>query len=333
MINFSNLFVTIGHLGGLLNSVNTYRGTTVPSLISTIYSTYEGEGLEAVVDGFMSTQSSWQSSCGSINTALQSLAQTTLITVVNNDVLQPDNTLATAMGELIVQMQSGSQTVEASSVGISGTATSGNDGNPVFVYSTKTSNGLTLENLFAESITGTVTQDSQTGGVSAGSEVISWSGQQALTDRMSYSWPQGSGCTLSTTVVNAANNEPGGFDQWLANGDFETWTVSNVPDSWHITVGTAGTQVLKGTSAYTGTYSLALVGDGTTLTALEQQFGVDNSNTIQPMTQYCVNMWIKASAVPASGVLEVARVRPAIDVDLNPVLAVPSSLHPEGLEP
>jgi hypothetical protein len=311
LINFTDLFTKIGLNGGILNQINTERGTTIPSKLSTLYSEYESTGDEGTIDGTIAQMTGWQTANGSFLSALQSLAQSTVINTVNADVLQPNSSsLFMALEELVAQMQADSQTVQQSVVGVSGTADSGNEGNPAYVYSTKTSNGLVLENLFAEMIVGTCSNDAQPGGGAvAGSETITFSGQQNQSDMLNWQYPQGSGSSLTITVVDASLPSTGGTSQWLANGDFEDWAVTpNVPDDWHLTVGTAGTNTTQASVAYTGSYSLGIVGDGSTLTALEQEFGTDNVGVINPLTQYCVNFWAKVNSTGGSGVLEVALV-------------------------
>lgn len=304
-IPFTNLFTLLGHNGNILNTINTERGTTIPNDMNTMYSAYESDNVESVIDGTMAQITSWQNANSGFLYLLQQLASNTIITIVNNDVTQPNASISTALNELIVQMKANSQTVAQSVVGISGTAAGTNEGNPAFVYSTKTSLGVPLENMYAELIVGACTSDSQpNGGASAGSEVITFQGQQAVTDTLSYKWPGGSGSSLALTLVNASLSSTGGTSQWLNNGDFESWTT-NVPNNWEIVVGTAGTQIVKESVAYTGTYSLGIVGDGSTLTSIHQEFAVDNSGTIAPVTQYCWNAWIKVSATGGTGVLQV----------------------------
>lgn len=306
-INFTELFTETGFILGIINALNTERGTTVPGYFNDLYTQFQTDGKTDTIDGYMSSLTSWQGSNASILSSLASLASANLIATVNADTPQPDKTLATAMAELISQMQANSQTVKASVVGISGTSGGSNTGNPVFVYSTKTKTGLALENLFAETITGETTSDSQTGGVSAGSETITFQGQYAQTDRLAYDYPKGSGSTLALTLVDASLDEPGGYSQWLQNGNFETFTVANTPDHWTITVGTAGTQVLESTAQhYDGSASVSFVGDSSTLTAIEQEFSVDNTSVILPYDQYAVNLWVKCDSIPVSGVLEIA---------------------------
>jgi hypothetical protein len=74
-------------------------------------------------------------------------------------------------------------------------------------------------------------------------------------------------------------------------------------------VGTPGTQVLESNVAYTGSHSLSFVGDGSTQTAIQQQFNVDNAGQIAPLAQYAFNCWVKINnASGGTGVLEIALV-------------------------
>ncbi|MBX6314954.1 MAG: hypothetical protein IRY99_18855, partial [Isosphaeraceae bacterium] len=162
--------------------------------------------------------------------------------------------------------------------------------------------GWALENLLAETIGVTVTRDAQSGGVTPGREQITLIGQAAQTDPLAYDWPRGSGASLTLVAVPPAN----GSGSLLANGDFESFPTTNIPDNWHLDAGTAGADVLRSTDRYDGSYALQLVG-GPVQTAVYQDLGVDTGSTRpSPQTVYHACLWLKVTGSVTAGVLEVA---------------------------
>ncbi len=215
-----------------------------------------------------------------------------------------------ALAYLILDMIANSATVQEATVGGSIAYAGTNVGNPVTVVSLRDVGGLHLEYAFDELITGVVTNDSIATPSVAQVEPIRFLGQPAVADTLSWTYPAGSGGVANITATSpqiSGNN-------WTVNGSMETWTVPNTPDSWHYTVGVAGTQFLKtvaGGTFYDGLAALEIVGDSTTLSTVRQQFrqtGVpgDMSQTLSPLTQIAMNMFFKMSSTPAAGVLKVA---------------------------
>lgn len=311
-ISYTNLFGTkLGPIVATLNAINLSRGTTIPARIATHVTDFAGTDA-SLAASLWSALSSYQSGGSSLASSLQALFQNAIIDDVNAAISLPDQSLATALNALVNDMRTNAQTVSANVVGATVTANSGNTGNGTVLVGAKTKTGLALENTFAETVTASCTQDAQSGGATAGQEAIQFRCQpQSAGNQLNFPWPGGSGGAATATSISPGASQAGGAQNWLRNSNFETWTVSNIPDGWHVTVGTAGTQVLKSTTAgtfYDGVASLALVGDGSTLTALEQQFGVDTSVKMIPLDQLAWNLYVRVSSVPAAGVLEVALV-------------------------
>jgi hypothetical protein len=292
-------------LVALANDENSYRGTSLPSKIAAIASAYASDQTD--ISSLYSSLASRQSAQSSFLSYLSGLAKSTVITMVNADQPQANSSLKTALTALVSQMYNSSSTIQANTVGSSTSAASGNIGNGNLVVSTQAGNGRNLELMFAETLTATVTGDSQSGGAIAGSEPLTVQGQAGSTSTLDFTYPGGSNASKGITAVNAALSNQSGTQNLLSNSDFETF-VSNVPTGWTIVTGTAGTQVLQGGSPYTGASSLEIVGDGSTLTCLRQTFGSGNTSTLSPYTPYMFNCQVKVSSVPAAGVLQIALV-------------------------
>ena len=232
----------------------------------------------------------------------QSLAQSTLIQMVDDDTALSSPTVNAAMPILIAQMISGSETVKANTVSVAVTTGSGNTGTAVCIASVVGPDGKNREYVFNETIVATATTDSQSGGT-AGSESWSLVGEIAESNTLSQNWPLGSGVSTSLTTTDPATSR-----SMIANGDFEDFTVANTPDNWTITVGSAGGTVFsEGTIYYRGVKSLKILGDGSQLTALTQSFnqssGSGSTPRLKPSTVYGVSVWIRMSATPTNGTL------------------------------
>jgi hypothetical protein len=304
------LFTRLGHILGRLNNLNVYLGTTFPPQLGTIDADYATTD-QNLVGSLYSQGSSFQALAGgSWPTYLSSLAQNTIIQMAADDGLQPNSTLSQALQYIINQMK-GVATVQRATVGSSVVAGVANVGNPVWVISVKRPDGLFQENLFAEAALAATVADGQVGGgATTNREQITLTGLQAAPSPLNFSWPGGSGAVVSAICVDAGTAGAGGNQNFLVNSNFESFNTNpNVPDQWVVDTGTPGTQIKKGTIAYDGTASLQFAGDNTTLTAVHQEFNNSNLGTVQrllPLTQYCVNLWVKFDVAPASGTLRLA---------------------------
>lgn len=252
--------------------------------------------------------------------SLAALMQTTLIRMANDDATLVAQDLTTALKELNRQMTASSDSIDANATSISIAAVSSpaNTGNATVIGSVKNPKGVAREYLYAEVMEVTVTGDSGTGST-AGSEPYSIKGEVKEANSLNWNWPDGSGASASGNIIDPSVNAGANF---LYNSDFEDWagvpeSHASVPDRWYKAVGTIGTHITKNTSSTylystrTGSAgSLALVGDGSTLTSVYQKFG-DSTNgtskTLKPNTVYGVNVYVKRSAA-MTGVLAISLV-------------------------
>lgn len=298
------LFTRLGHLIYGVGLVSTYQGTTLPGRVGTIQGDYASTDQD-LVNSLYSWLGSAQSGAQGFASNLRSLAQSTVTQMCDEALTMPDTTYQTALAALVNYLVANSQSVQANTITVGSVTPGGSStGNGVVLVGKHNASGTINEYIFSETITATVTRDSVTGGAVAGQESLSFAGQAAVTNQLSYLWPAGSGGRVSVQALAPGTGRTGTTNQ-LNNGNFESF-AANVPNSWHVKAGTAGTQILQSTGQhYDGASSLQFAGDGTTNTAVATQFGVDFTATAQPIDQLAVNLWLKIDAVPAAGVLSV----------------------------
>ena len=303
------LFTRIGLIGGVLSDTNIFQNT-LETDSTNIYNQFQADiSQEQIIDGIGSSLVSGQQSAENYIQYLQGIATGIITTMVAEDtgLLNSDVSLQIALNELITQMLASSDSILELTIGATPTAGGSNQGNGICVPSTYRADGLIQQNTLGETISLTIAEDS-TNGTQAGSELWQANGQITQSDTLSNLWPAGSAATQSISSINPTNNDDG--IQLLNNGDFEEFTVSNVPNNFIIATGTAGVQVFQGSTAYTGVSSLQYAGDSSTNTAVQQLFNnaAGTTETLQQLTLYSVNLWISCDVTPAAGALQVALV-------------------------
>lgn len=300
-----SLFVRLGHLYKIADVILTHVGTTIPAEVDTLFADYTTSDQDQV-SGLYPALTSYKTTPGTFLSYLQSLAQNTVVAMVQDDAPQPTPSLSNALTYVIDQMKGTVDSLEDCTVSATVTPVAGNTGNAAFAVGMKDKTGLNLELAYAETITARVTSDAQSGGATAGRESVSLAGYAAATSALSSAWPQGSGGSGSLQLISGSVSALGGTQNWLTNSDFETFTVANIPDNWHIGTGSAGSTVLKSTAQhYTGAASLEFVGNSSESTSVYQELGVDTSPRAAPLDQLACCVWVKTSNTPAAGVLTV----------------------------
>lgn len=303
------LFTRLGTLGSLLNSINSQRGSTIPANVSSINSQYTSTNQD-IIDSLYSSLLSYQNSCSSFNSAIKSMASNTVVEMAGDSVFLPNSNISTSLQILIGQMKVTGQTVNQCTLSSSWAAQSGNVGNPNVLISLNDFNNLLVEDCFSEPATAVVTVDSQSNPNLAGIETISIRSQFSVSDTFSWLYPAGSGTSRTVNAVSGMTNNGGGTSNWLNNGSFETWTA-NVPNSWNIGTGTAGTTIFQSSVHYDGSSSLQFLGNGSENTALFQQFSTPSvvGNTLSQIgtnSIFAVNLWVMVSGTPSAGVARIA---------------------------
>lgn len=305
------LFRRVGRMTYVLNSVNSFRGTadlSAASIVSLGVGTTNILGQFAsadqqLMDLLYTNLESARSALSGYTFFLSQLASNTVVEMANDDTPLFSKTPFDALTLLIAQMTTNSESVNANTVSVSVATGSSNTGTAVCIASVKGPNGKDREYVIAEAITLTASTDSQSASATAGQESWAITSPVVQGDQLSWDWPKGSG---SSTALTASAVD--GSQQLLANGNFETWTVSNIPDLWTVLVGAAGADILRSSTVFAGTYALSFLGDGSTLTAVRQVFNDSSAGTatkLLPNTVYAINLWVRVSVTPAAGVLKV----------------------------
>jgi hypothetical protein len=329
------LFTRLGHIAGWTNDLESISGGTattnvlvagqVPTRTAQLEADYAASVADYTdIDGIVSLASQLQQTPQSFLSYLQQLASNTLITMANLSVPLIVLDVPHALTLLIGQMNSASASVNSSTPSTGAQTNFGSPvGNPIFVWSEKDGAGRTLQYVIPETVYVTMTSDSQSGAV-AGQEPYAVQGQNPQPNTLAYNWlgsQFGSGAAISGNLV--PGNVSNASGNLLVNSDFTTFTTTNVPDNWTILIGAAGTDIFNGTTtnAYTtGGGSVQFTGTGAALDdAICQVFNTPSSTTVgaggTPATvlagavnnaQYAFNLWLKVSATPSAGVVEVA---------------------------
>lgn len=306
------LFNRLGRFFFTLKSINTYLGGGdisaggLKSLGVTIDNADAqfASSRQDVIASLYPTRDAARQALDTLKQQIVGLAQTTLIEMVSDDHPLTSKTLPFAAIELIRQMVAASATVDACTTSV--TVTSGtNYGTQTLISTIKGPNGLNREYPEAETITVTCTADVGTGTAAIGTEQWQATGTPSVASPLDWNWPKGSGCSVSFSSVSATS---GGLNL-LVNGDFETFTVANTANFWQVTTGSIGTTIKSSVGSYMGATCLQFVGNGSELTTVYQVFDDATNGTVvilQPNTVYGVACYVKVSATPGAGVLELA---------------------------
>jgi hypothetical protein len=263
-----------------------------------------------IMDTLYTSRDNYRSVHTSFNQGQQSICQTTMIQMANDDIPLVSQDLTTAIQLLIGQMNTAAQTVKKPTVSVAVTAGGANNTNGVLLASITNAIGKQLDYVIAEAITVNCTQDSQ-GTATIGSESLVALGQTSQADPLMWNYPLGSGANYSFTSVDAAAGNNG--QNLLVNSSFDTFTVTDQADNWTYVVGTPTTNFKNGGSGQAfATYAtvnscLQVVGDGATLHSLTQSFNTASGGTgykLTPRTTYMFNLWAKVSAA-ATGIFNI----------------------------
>lgn len=303
-----------GSIGSTAPSNASAWGTGGPTIIAygTVFDAIQDQyeaALQSQIAGLYPTLEQFRGSGSGIKSYFKTLAANTLIEQVHADTPLLTKSVQSALTVLISQMKGASDSVKANTVS-AGTASAGstNVGNAVIVGSIVGPDGKNREYALPETLTFTCTNDSLST-ATAGAEPISIKGVLAEADPLTYNWPKGSG--LANKSINLVANTTDGTagattTNLLRNSDFATWTVSNIPDGFVITVGSAGSSILRNNTARKGSYSLSFVGDGAELTSVYEEFNNASGTPayLKPFKVYAFSAWVYCvGGAPAAGVM------------------------------
>jgi hypothetical protein len=292
-INYTTLFTRLGKIVKWVNNWLDYQGGQLFSdsisggAADDVLDQYEDRrdlvtGLQEDVQAFAGSVAGWES-------RYKTYADRTLADL-QADLNSPSADPATILPLMIIDMVDNNQTVNANAISAATvTPDGGNTGNGQLLVSIQNADGADDERIISETILVKCTSDQFNGGT-AGGETFSIVG---LPDNGVYSAKtRGNGTGPSITV----SDESGGNK--LSNGDFETFSVANTPDSWDVGAGVIGTNIFKETvNLHTGSSALKLQSDASATTITLTQ-----SIDALPRTKYGVGIWVRKNGTFGAGV-------------------------------
>jgi hypothetical protein len=235
-ISFSDFFTKFGKAAFAMQTANTATGTTVEDEVEDFVQEFgatQSLELHSILEGIRSSLQSFQASGVGMNQILALAAQNLLIELVYADNPQLSRTLTVALDELILQMRTAGESLDASTVSATTTYATGNVGNGKLVFSPKRGDGLVNEHIFGEDLTISSTDE----GFNISFAVT---GEEAQFNRLAHDWPQGSG--VSTGIVSHSSDSGSNL---VTNGGFEEEddNATDLPEGWIVETGTLGTTI------------------------------------------------------------------------------------------
>jgi hypothetical protein len=232
-VNFTTLFTRLGKYFGVGEEIVTALGTTIPGSTDTAIDglgTGNGAEYEEVREGVRLALRALQGAGASGIDGLVSIPTVNLLRITVAEDAPFAYTTDLALRELIRQMEAGSESLDAATVGASVTYGGSNAGDGLIMVSTKRADGRNAELLLAESIEALATVNS-----------LGTTFSLTTPDPVSPSsplWPGGSGISSRLSSRTAASS-----DNLVTNGTFEENSdeSSHLPESWLAPTATLGT--------------------------------------------------------------------------------------------
>lgn len=232
----SPLFLKLGKIIHAAKTLDTARGTTVPTEIEDIFDQYATGSIElqAIPDLLEQATSGWKGGGDSLMLQLAQTFQNTIIRYVKEDEQQPTDSLEDAIAELIRQLEATNTYVEY----IAPTATVADVGTPhgngEIAVSAINRFGQRMALAYDEVITIECT-DART----KAAETFRFRGEPSA-PKFAHNWPAGSGVDLTLTAIGPTDRR-----NLLTNGSFETADDDDatLPDGWLKGDGTASALV------------------------------------------------------------------------------------------
>lgn len=236
-------------------------------------------GVQTDYTGFVQNVHTWISS-------LIGYCDATLLAL--SDELRVDASVDSVLDALVDDMIANTESVSANVISSSVGAIAGSGNGSLLVDIYEPVNIGNDQRLINETVKVRCTLDSYSGS-SEGSEQFEVRG---LTDRDPKDGvnPRGSGSFtgLSVSVQSTL----------VTNGDFESFTVANTPDSWVLDSGTVAVNIFSSSSPYRGASALKLTADGVAAAiAISQNI----LSLLKPDTRYCLTVRLKNVGVFVAG--------------------------------
>ena len=309
-ITYANLFASLGKLIKHYNA-QAVDAQTLAADVAEIEVVFENEDVLDAISGLNpAAQEAWESQHQSRRGTLAGYAQNRL-TVFNviESVGATSNSLSEVLALLIEDMNTNAEDVNAGTPALGATAAvAGNTGDGTIISTLLLDriqspgsrqgvempphhqNGdLTSSLIIAETLNFRVTQDSYADGAAEGSESIEATGRVPDVRH-------GIRTTEGTGDITTLRPVQGSTTTYLQNPDFETFTVTDTPDSWDIDAGAVTTNLVNETGASDvqhGSAALSFLGSGAAAITISQ----DVSNAILVAGQrYWLTAFLKKNA-------------------------------------
>ena len=316
--NLTTLFTRLGKLFGLAEAVRTHQADVESKLAGIVgeYSNADTHWIGRIVNALERNKNE----AGRIFNDIQAVANKTLIETFDEDLITAngggldEKNIKLALEELRRQMISQDKQISRATQSIGATSAVDGTGNGTMVVTAlapiaEASATVTpyFQSAKKELIRATCVRDARSGIAASMSEEFLVQGQRRES-RQSADWPKGSGLKKHIKVTSPKiddGNRPG--VNVLRNSDFEEWT-SNVPDSWTLVTGSAGTHVVKdSTYEATGTNCLRLDNDGSTLITIKQPLDDPSGSLgrIHPDKAYVLSASVRRVGTLSAGVLAI----------------------------
>lgn len=311
-VTFSTLFQRLGKLFGMAETIRAHQAN-LRTEYADVISQYSDADMYMVGNLTRDIEARINDS-ERIVQQIKRDAESTLVEMVDDDLVASygggleRKTVPFAIDGLIRQMVDNSSSIDGTTITI-GTVTAGssNVGNGTMVFSGLASqkNAPTVvdyPSIKTELIRAVCVGDANSNIVAENAEQFKVLGQRSE-NQLDDEWPKGSGLNTTIFATNPAfvnGNAPG--QNILRNSNFELFT-SNSPDFFTISTGAAGTDVLATSTAYTGSYALEIVGDGSTAVKLIQYLNSDSGSfgRIKPDTPYTISFAIRRNGAASAG--------------------------------
>ncbi len=235
-VNGDGLFDILGKYFHLLNTLNIARATTIPTeatdALNQLRKKVPGDlDLDRRVERLAKSDQQWRFAGSQYTSRIRENVEGILIAFARADANLIDDSLETALRHLIDDMVAQDAYVDPNVVSLVLAENAGNSTNDLTIaYTQLRGDGRSQEQMLVEVIELEVTaaDDLQ--------PQLSVVGDEAARSKLSEEYPAGSGTNATITATPVA-------DSLLTNGDFETETLTDIPDGWFATSGTIGSQV------------------------------------------------------------------------------------------
>lgn len=315
-VTYATLFARLGKLFGMASTIRSNQ-TGLRAEYADVVSQYSNADMYMIGNLSRDIENRIDDADRLLRIIKQDVEQT-LIEMVDDDLVSSygggldSKTTQRALYELIQQMVANSSSIDGTTITIGSVSAGGsNVGNGTLVVSGLASQALAptvvdYPSIKTELITARCIQDANSTRIGEGAEEFRIMGQRAERN-LDEDWPKGSGTNVRVYAANPGfNNGTEVGENVLRNSNFELFNT-NDPSFWTVATGSAGTDVLKTTTAYNGSSALEIVGDGATAVKLTQAFNSQNGSLgrLKPDTPYTISFAVRRNGSATAGNLKV----------------------------